>query len=63
MTEANNNHNKLRSGIILATGTTDEQGSDVVVSNIGTLSGLARRADGRKVLVTNLHIITGSVNN
>ena len=24
MTEANNYHNKLRSGIILATGTTDE---------------------------------------
>ena len=62
MTEANNNHNKLRSGIILATGRTDELGLLQPVSG-GTLSGLARRADGRKVLVTNLHIITGNVNN
>ena len=61
MTEANNYHQTLRSGIILATGTTDEQGSDVVVTNKGTLSGLARRADGRKVLVTNLHVITGDI--
>ena len=62
MTEVNTHHNKLRSGIILETGSTNEQGSDVVVTNRGTLSGLARRkSDGAKVLVTNLHIITGSV--
>ena len=43
MTEANTYHNKLRSGIILETGSTNEQGSDVVVNDKGTLSGLARR--------------------
>ncbi len=55
MGEANTyHHNKIRSGIILATGSTNEQGSDVVVTDIGTLSGLARRnSDGAKVLVTN----------
>ena len=63
MGQANTHHNdKLRSGIILATGSTDEQGSDVVVTEVGTLSGLARRnSDGAKVLVTNLHIITGNI--
>ena len=61
MGEANTHHNdKLRSGIILATGRTDELGLLQPVSG-GTLSGLARRTDGRKVLVTNLHIITGDI--
>ena len=47
MGQANTHHDKLRSGIILATGSTNEQGSDVVVTEAGTLSGLARRADGK----------------
>ncbi len=51
MGEANTYHNKLRSGIILATGSTDEQGSAVVVTEIGTLSGIARRnSDGTQSL-------------
>ena len=46
MGEANEYHNKLRSGIILATGSTNEQGEFEEVSG-GTLSGLARRdSDG-----------------
>ena len=50
MGQANAHHKKLRSGIILATGSTNEQGSDVVVNDKGTLSGLARRnSDGAKV--------------
>ena len=61
MTEANTYHNKLRSGITLATGKTNELGLLQPVS-AGTLSGLARRnSDGAKVLVTNSHVITGDI--
>ena len=51
MTEANTHHNdKLRSGIILTTGSRAELGSEVTLNDIGTLSGLARRnSDGAKV--------------
>ena len=58
MGEANTYHNKLRSGIILATGSTNGQGEFEEVSG-GTLSGLARRdSDGAKVLVTNPHAVS-----
>ena len=60
MGKANTHHNKLRSGIILATAKRNERDEIEGVSQ-GTLSGLARRSDGRKVLVTNLHIITGDI--
>ncbi len=61
MAEANTYHNKLRSGIILSTGRTDEQGTSQPVSQ-GTFSGLARRdSDAAKVLVTNSHVITGDI--
>ncbi len=61
MGQANTHHNTLRSGIILATAKRNERGEIEGVSQ-GTLSGLARRnMDGAKVLVTNLHVITGDI--
>ena len=61
MGQPNKHHGKLRSGIILTSAERNER-DQLEVVDIGTLSGLARRnSDGRKVLVTNLHIITGSV--
>ena len=46
------NHRPLRAGIAIM----PSDGED----HRGTLTGVARKPDGNKVLVTNLHIITGT---
>ena len=52
MGAANTRHRPLTAGI----GVSDSDGTQ------GTLTGLAtRRSDGKKVLVTNLHVMAGSV--
>ena len=52
-------HRTLVSGLEISTGKPD--GEDLELLNIGTLTGIAlKRSTGRKVLVTNQHIMAGS---
>ena len=54
-------HRPLVSGIRVVNVKRDEN-EGILSSGVGTLTGLAtRNSDGRKVLVTNLHVITGRI--
>ena len=58
MGNSHEEHRPLRGGLWIRTGKTNDSGGLDVVTN-GTLTGLATRTDGTKVLVTCNHVLTG----
>ena len=58
MGNSNNEHRPLRGGLWIRTGKTNDSGGLDVLEN-GTLTGLATRSNGDKVLVTCKHVMTG----
>ena len=58
MTATNDEHRPLVSGAWITI--VKREGGNLRPIGSGTLTGLARKPDGAKVLVTNLHVLTGS---
>ena len=57
MTRTEDNHRPLLSGLRI----TNRIGATILrYAGAGTLTGLATRKDGKKVLVTNMHVMAGS---
>ncbi len=60
MTNTNKNHRPLVGGLWIRTGKPNDSGELDVLEN-GTLTGLAtRKSNGKKVLVTCKHVMTGA---
>ena len=59
MGTTNKEHRPLTSGLLITTARR-VGGSLQLPPGYGTLTGVARKPDGTKVLVTNLHVVTGS---
>ena len=60
MGTTNKEHRPLTSGLLI-TAADRVGGSLQLPPGYGTLTGVARKPDGTKVLVTNLHIIPGDI--